>query len=121
MGSTNVAHLAHIGGFFLCFAVGRVVAKGGPSELDDSSTSPYWMGGSWVPKIPELGSLHPWENSEYPLNDKAKRVMDRLLEEGDEFVELAADVSTPAGPRKVIIPMTRLDHRRLISINPHGS
>tara|TARA_B000000565_G_scaffold131012_1_gene98848 strand:- start:4771 stop:5790 length:1020 start_codon:yes stop_codon:yes gene_type:complete len=85
MGSTNVAHLAHIGGFFLCFAMGRIVARGAPSELDDSSTSPYSMGGSSIPKIPELNSLHPWENSEFPLNDKAKRVMDRLLEEGDEF------------------------------------
>ena len=54
MGSTNVAHLAHIGGFFLCFAMGRLVAKGAPSELDDSSTSPYSMGGSTIPKIPEL-------------------------------------------------------------------
>ena len=65
--------------------MGRIVARGAPSELDDSSTSPYSMGGSSIPKIPELNSLHPWENSEFPLNDKAKRVMDRLLEEGDEF------------------------------------
>ena len=85
MGSTNVAHLAHIGGFFLCFALGRFVAKGAPSELDDSTTSPYSMGGASVPQISELGSENPWENSSFPLNDRAKRVMERLLEEGDEF------------------------------------
>jgi len=85
MGSTNVAHLAHIGGFFLCFALGRIVAKGAPTELDDSSTSPYSMGVSSTPKISKLDSLNPWENSKFPLDEKASRVMERLLEEGDEF------------------------------------
>ena len=85
MGSTNVAHLAHIGGFFFCFALGRVIAKGAPTELDDSSTSPYSMGGASTPKISALDSSHPWISSEYPLDDKANRVMERLMEEGDEF------------------------------------
>ncbi|MDP6856532.1 MAG: rhomboid family intramembrane serine protease [Candidatus Thalassarchaeaceae archaeon] len=85
MGSTNVAHLAHIGGFFLCFALGRVIAKGAPIELDDSSTSPYSMGSASTPKISNLDSTHPWTGSEYPLDDKANRVMERLMEEGDEF------------------------------------
>ena len=43
------------------------------------------MGGASVPQISELGSENPWENSSFPLNDRAKRVMERLLEEGDEF------------------------------------
>ncbi len=85
MGSTNVAHLAHIGGFFLCFAFGRVIAKGARTELDDSSTSPYSMGGTSPPSISELDSLHPWIDSAFPLDDKANRVMQRLMEEGDEF------------------------------------
>ena len=85
MGSSNVAHLAHIGGFFLCFIFGRAVARGAPTELDDSSTSPYSMGWSSIPEIPILDSLNPWENSNFPLDEDASRVMRRLLEEGDEF------------------------------------
>ena len=34
---TNVAHMAHLGGFMLAWILARPIARGAPSELDDSS------------------------------------------------------------------------------------
>mgnify|MGYP001186633195 FL=1 len=86
MGGGNVAHLAHIGGFFLCFAVARFVARGAPSSLDDDSGDPYAMGVGNLGTVPSISeeSGHPWIGAEFPLDDGSERVMKCLFAEGDE-------------------------------------
>ena len=44
-GETNIAHLAHIGGFFLAYALARPIAKGAPSPIGLTGHS---MGGPSV-------------------------------------------------------------------------
>lgn len=86
MGGGNVAHLAHIGGFFLCFAVARFVARGAPSSLDDDSGDPYAMGVGNLGTVPTISeeSGHPWIGAEFPLDASSERVMKSLFAEGDE-------------------------------------
>lgn len=88
--TSSVAHLAHIGGFFVCYAVGRRIAKGGPTEPEirdlGPSASAAEKGGEFSRKG-KMGGLKfdPWEDSKKPLEGAAKKVLARLREEGDEL------------------------------------
>jgi len=88
---TNVAHMAHVGGFMLAWVLARPIARGAPSELDDSSD--ISIAGSTASKAArdaataKMGSLEsdPWTEAEKELQEEAARILKRLREEGDEL------------------------------------
>lgn len=88
--ATSVAHLAHIGGFFVCYAVARPIAKGGPTppEVRDGgpSATAAEKGGEMQRKS-RMGGLKfdPWDDAGKPLEGSASRVLKKLREEGDEL------------------------------------
>lgn len=89
-GETNIAHLAHIGGFFLAYALARPIAKGAPSPIGLTGHS---MGGPSVSDqirvqaTARMGNLEndPWAVAGKPLEGRAERVLMKLREEGDEL------------------------------------
>ncbi len=89
-GETNIAHLAHIGGFFLAYALARPIARGAPSPLGSSGSS---MSGTSVSDqirlqaTARMGDLEndPWTDAGKPLEGRAERVLLKLREEGDEL------------------------------------
>ena len=89
-GETNIAHLAHIGGFFLAYALARPIAKGAPSPLGLSGNS---ISGTSVSEqirlqaTARMGDLEkdPWTVAGKPLEGRAVRVLMKLREEGDEL------------------------------------
>ena len=88
--SSSIAHLAHIGGFFVCYAVARPIAKGGPTppEIRDGGPSAYAAEkGDELHKKNRMGGLKfdPWDDAGKPLEGKASHVLQRLREEGDEL------------------------------------
>ena len=113
-GETNIAHLAHIGGFFLAYALARPIAKGAPSPLGSSD---HAMGGSSVSdqirlqntaRMGDLGD-DPWTVSGKPLEGRAQRVLEKLRQEGDELEtrkawleELAENTICPACGGEII-------------------
>ncbi|MFL2493469.1 MAG: rhomboid family intramembrane serine protease [Candidatus Thalassarchaeum sp.] len=88
-GQSNVAHMAHVGGFFLAYLLARLVARGAPSSLDETG------GISGVERSTamrdrakdSMGALDedPWSESGKPLSGAAARILLRLREEGDEL------------------------------------
>ena len=89
-GETNIAHLAHIGGFFLAYALARPIAKGAPSpigltghSMDGSSVSDQIR----IQATARMGDLEndPWKVAGKPLEGRAERVLMKLREEGDEL------------------------------------
>ena len=92
-GFSNIAHLAHMGGFMLAWALARIIAKGAPSTLDDSGDST--IAGSSLSNATRdaakarMGDLNsdPWHDEETgkALQGEAARVMRKLREEGDEL------------------------------------
>ncbi len=89
-GASSVAHLAHVGGFFVCYAVGRPIARNGPTPLEVGDGGPTAGGaekGVTMLRKRRMGGLmsDPWEDSGEPLTGDAARVLSRLREEGDEL------------------------------------
>mgnify|MGYP003309650555 FL=1 len=89
-GDTNIAHMAHIGGFFMTFLFARIIAKGGPSPLNSESTQNKAVNIVEAKRIVakrNLGVLDedPWENQGKPLEGNAKRILENLKEQGDEL------------------------------------
>ena len=89
-GDTNIAHMAHIGGFFMTFLFARIIAKGGPSPLNSESTQNKAVNIVEAKRIVakrNLGILDedPWENEGKPLEGNAKRILENLKEQGDEL------------------------------------
>jgi len=87
---TNIAHMAHIGGFFLAYILARPIARGAPSPIGDNS-DPY-KGNSLADDMRKhatsrMGDLtdDPWKLAGRPLQGKAARVLSKLREEGDEL------------------------------------
>ncbi|HIN03650.1 MAG: hypothetical protein CXX73_05465 [Methanobacteriota archaeon] len=114
-GSSNVAHMAHLGGFMLAWALARTIARGAPSPLDDSSD--ISIAGSSASKavraaaIARMGSLEsdPWSEAGKTLEGESARIMRRLREEGDELEtrrawleELAEQVVCPVCEGEVL-------------------
>lgn len=86
----NIAHMAHVGGFFLAYFVARPIARGAPSPIDElgspggtSSLSEDIRNQATA----RMGSLQddPWESSGKKLEGRAARILIRLREEGDEL------------------------------------
>jgi len=89
-GETNIAHMAHVGGFFLAYALARPIAKGAPSALDGSSQPA--TGASRAEAIRNQATARmrglegdPWTEAGEPLQGQAARIISRLREEGDEL------------------------------------
>jgi len=89
-GETNIAHLAHIGGFFLAYILARPIAKGAPSpiggEVADGAFSSLsdQIRKQATSRMGEL-SNDPWEEAGRGLGGRALRVLTKLREEGDEL------------------------------------
>ncbi|MEC9458212.1 MAG: rhomboid family intramembrane serine protease [Candidatus Thermoplasmatota archaeon] len=88
-GQSNVAHMAHVGGFFLAYLAARPIAKGAPSELFESATvsGGFSQSGSRKRAIDNLREMgeDPWKQSGRPLQGQAARVLSKLRQEGDEL------------------------------------
>jgi len=86
-GESNIAHMAHIGGFFLAYALARPIARGAPSSLFDTSGSVSNEYSSRSLKTAQMGSLDtdPWSEAGRELRGKSARILARLREEGDEL------------------------------------
>ena len=88
-GQSNVAHMAHVGGFFLAYLLARLVARGAPSSLDETEGI-SGVGRSTAMRErakDRMGALDedPWSKSGKPLSGVAARILLRLREEGDEL------------------------------------
>ena len=128
-GETNIAHLAHIGGFFLAYALARPIAKGAPSPLGLSGNS---MSGTSVSEqirlqtTARMGDLEkdPWTVAGKPLEGRAVRVLMKLREEGDELEtrrawleELAENTICPVCDGEVVT----IDDRGVCRLSCHVS
>ena len=128
-GETNIAHLAHIGGFFLAYALARPIAKGAPSPLGLSGNS---MSGTSVSEqirlqaTARMGDLEkdPWTVAGKPLEGVAVRVLMKLREEGDELEtrrawleELAENTICPVCDGEVVT----IDDRGVCRLSCHVS
>lgn len=87
---TNVAHMAHVGGFFLAYLLARPIARGAPSSLDstqDSATGSERAQALRTQARERMGSLDddPWFAVDKPLDGEAAKILRRLREEGDEL------------------------------------
>ena len=89
-GESNIAHMAHVGGFFLAYLVARPIAKGAPSPIGDFGTS--GKSSSLLDDIRKqatarMGDLHddPWSSAGKSLEGRAARILTRLRAEGDEL------------------------------------
>ena len=81
-GEGTVAHMAHVGGFFLAYSLAQTIARGGPHSPGREDGS----GPSTGPRSFEMSRLDsdPWMESGKPLEGQAAKVLSRLREEGDE-------------------------------------
>ena len=86
-GETNIAHLAHFGGFFVAYIVARPIARGGPSPLDEKFESSQMEISVREGIKSRMGSLDddPWSSANSPLEGNGERILRRLREEGDEI------------------------------------
>ena len=87
---SHVAHVAHLSGFLVCYAIGRPIAKGGPIAPDTRDSGPSQAGAIEAARNQRRGGMaslgdNPWKDSEYPLDDKAMHTLQRLRKEGDEL------------------------------------
>ena len=89
-GETNIAHMAHIGGFFLAYSLARPIARGAPSPIGASEFDMVGISVSdqiRVQATARMGDLgyDPWEAAGKPLEGRARRILVKLREEGDEL------------------------------------
>jgi len=87
---SNVGHIAHLGGFLVCYLVARPIAKGGPTSLDVVDSGPSQGGINFAlhqQKRSLLKSLEndPWTNNELEVDFKVKNVLEKLRLAGDEI------------------------------------
>jgi membrane associated rhomboid family serine protease len=87
---SSVANLAHIGGFFFCYVVGRPIAQGGPTppEVRDGGPSAGSLEkGERHERLRKMGSVSsdPWEAAGKELEGAAAQSLEKLRIEGDEL------------------------------------
>jgi len=86
----NVAHLAHITGFFAAYLAGRPIARNGPvppGVEDGGPTMAGMIGGESRLLRGRLAALDtdPWAAAGKALEGPALRTLERLRDEGDEL------------------------------------
>ena len=89
-GQSNIAHMAHVGGFFLAYALARPIARGAPSPLGvpgESIDEATRIEQQIKQQINKMGKLEndPWSEAGKDLGGHAARVLHRLREEGDHL------------------------------------
>lgn len=89
-GETNIAHLAHIGGFFLAYFLARPIARGAPSPIGVGSANEGISSLSdriRMQATERMGELSrdPWKEAGKELSGRALRVLVKLRQEGDEL------------------------------------
>ena len=89
-GETNIAHMAHVGGFILAYLFARIIARGAPSSLTTDSSNPSeGSHNESMRKIAKknMGDLtnDPWELANKPLKGNAGRILQQLKLQGDEL------------------------------------
>ncbi|MDP6212393.1 MAG: rhomboid family intramembrane serine protease [Candidatus Thalassarchaeaceae archaeon] len=114
VGEGDIAHMAHVGGFFLAYLFARPIAKGGPSPIGDigaSGKSSSLSDDIRKQATARMGSLQndPWSYAGKDLEGSAARILTRLREEGDELEtrrawleELAEHVICPVCDGEII-------------------
>ncbi len=119
-GESNIAHMAHVGGFFLAYALARPIAKGAPSPLFETSDPFSNETATRSVRTSQMGSLDndPWSEGSRDLHGNAARILARLREEGDELEtrrawleELAENVVCPVCEGEVVVQAERGDSR----------
>ena len=88
--ASDVAHMAHFGGFVFCYVSARTIAKGGPIPLDVSDGGPSQSSledAKRSAKKMKLGSLDedPWTTNNVEITLKVRRTIEKLKEAGDEI------------------------------------
>ena len=88
--ASDVAHMAHFGGFVFCYISARTIAKGGPIPLDVSDGGPSQSSiedAKRSAKKMKLGSLDedPWTKNNVEISLKVRRTIEKLKEAGDEI------------------------------------
>ena len=89
-GESNIAHMAHIGGFFMAFLLARFIAKGGPIPVDSESYENSTTSIEEAYRINAKRQLRdlsndPWEIAGKTLQGNAKRILENLRDQGDEL------------------------------------
>ena len=89
-GETNIAHMAHIGGFILAYLLARIIARGAPSSLTTESSNPTATSHNESMRViakKKMGDLtnDPWESANKPLEGNAGRILYQLRLQGDEL------------------------------------
>ena len=87
--ASDVAHMAHFGGFVFCYVSARSIAKGGPTPLDVSDGGPSQSSiedAKRSAKLLKLGSLEedPWTKNSVEISFKVRKTIEKLKESGDE-------------------------------------
>jgi membrane associated rhomboid family serine protease len=87
---SSVANLAHIGGFFVCYVVGRPIARGGPTSPDVRDAGPSAGSlekGERHERLRKMGSVSsdPWAAAGKALEGAAADSLEKLRVEGDEL------------------------------------
>ena len=128
-GETNIAHMAHIGGFFMAFLFARLIAKGGPSPLGSDDSYINTANPSEAKRIIAKKNLSeltndPWEIAGKPLEGRAKWILWNLKEQGDELEtrqawleELAENTICPVCNGEVKLLEKDENFRLICSIN----
>ena len=87
---SNVGHIAHLGGFIICYVVARPIARNGPTPLDIVDSGPS-QGGIHTAlqqqKRDLMKSLEndPWSTEKLQTNFKVQNVLEKLRLAGDEI------------------------------------
>lgn len=130
-GETNIAHMAHIGGFFLAYILARPIAKGAPSPVGEIGTSSEVSSlSNEIRKqaTARMGDLRedPWESAGKHLEGRAARILSRLRDEGDELEtrrawleELAEHTICPVCDGEVIAIDDRGVYKLNCSLSPN--
>ncbi len=87
---SNVGHIAHLGGFLICYLVARPIAKNGPTPLNVIDSGPSQGGihsALQNQKRNLMKSLEsdPWKNNNDKMDTKLQNVLEKLRIAGDEI------------------------------------
>jgi membrane associated rhomboid family serine protease len=128
-GETNIAHMAHIGGFILAYLLARIIARGSPSSLSTEDSNPTSASHNESMRImakKSMGDLtnDPWELANKPLKGNAGRILNQLKLQGDELEtrqawleELAENTICPICDGEIKIDEKAEVHRLVCAIS----
>ncbi|MBK00791.1 MAG: hypothetical protein CMB48_07605 [Euryarchaeota archaeon] len=85
---SNVGHIAHLGGFLVCYLVARPIAKRGPTPLDVVDSGPSQGGISSALQLQKRNLMKSLESDPWSENNsdaKVHNVLEKLRTAGDEI------------------------------------